>query len=104
MIRWCPEHGPSLVRTAGATSRIGRHRTVEVVGSAGVDIFTINVLGAGVVGHSILATGVFLLEAVEFEFCRKMVSQNPRQVRMHFKQAKCQVATHLTVACRRDPF
>ncbi len=75
MIRWCPEHGPSLVRTAGATSRIGRHRTVEVVGSAGVDIFTINVLGAGVVGHSILATGVFLLKAVEFEFCKETVSQ-----------------------------
>lgn len=36
---------------------------------AGVDVFAVDILGAGVEGGAVLSAGVLLLEAVELEFC-----------------------------------
>lgn len=65
LIRRCPEHGPSLVRTAGAAAgRVCRDGAFQVVRSTRVDVLSVDILGAGAVGGSVLATSIFLLEAV----------------------------------------
>lgn len=78
LLRRRPEHGPPLVRTTRAAGRVCGHRTIEVVWSAWVDILSVDILGAGAEGGSVLATSIFLLEAVEFEFYRYTVSQRTK--------------------------
>lgn len=71
VVRRCPQYRPPLVRTVGSPRRVGRHGgTVQRVRAARrVDVLAVHVLGAGAEGGAVLAAGVLLLDAVEFEFC-----------------------------------
>lgn len=67
MLRRRPQHGLSL-GSLRAARRIGRHGRTVLVGRV-VDIFAIDILRAGAEGGTVLAPGVLLFEAVEFDFC-----------------------------------
>lgn len=65
-------HNLSSLLTGSLRSarRIGRHgRTVLVI----INVFAVDVLGARAELSAVLAAGVLLLEAVEFEFCLEFV-------------------------------